>query len=114
MTDKTVNYTKEATADLVERYTAVKTDADRKAVVEAVAKELGKTVASVRAKLVREKVYVAVTRVGKRKAKKAELIAALAKTMGVNEDAIGSLEKATAAAILKVIGAVGKAKREAE
>ena len=114
MTEKTVNYTAEATEALVARYVAEGTDEARVAVVEAVAKELGKSVGSVRAKLVAEGVYVAVTRTGKKVARKAELVATLAKNLGVDEEVIGSVEKATGVALVAIIGAVGRIKYEAE
>jgi hypothetical protein len=59
-TEKTVEvYEDEAiVADMVERYTAATNDAERKAVVEELADELGKSVPSVRQKLVREGVYI--------------------------------------------------------
>ena len=114
MTDVTVNYTAEDTARLVNAYTNAQSDAERVAVVEEFADELGKSKGSVRAKLVSEGVYVAVTRTRKRVQKKAEILTALAQVLGVDEDVIGSLEKATATALLAVHGAVGRIKREAE
>jgi hypothetical protein len=114
MTDKVENYTKEATADLVERYVGAEGDEGRKAVLVAVATELGKSVASVRAKTVREGVYVKAERATKRVARKAEMVTALAGSLGLDEIVLDSLEKATANALLAVIGAVGRIKREAE
>ena len=52
MAEKKVNYTAEMTAAIVQRYTAGET-------VETIAESIGKAVRSVRAKLVREGVYVA-------------------------------------------------------
>lgn len=51
-TAKKVNYTEEQTATLIERYQAGET-------VEVLAESMGKAVKSVRAKLVREGVYIA-------------------------------------------------------
>jgi len=59
MTTKTENYTAEMTTELVEAYTKAETTEARLAVVTFYAEKLGKTVNSVRAKLTREKVYVA-------------------------------------------------------
>jgi len=114
MTDKVVNYSAEVTAELVEAYKAESTDETRVAVVKRFAKELGKSEGSVRAKLVSEGVYKAVERVTKRTAKKAELVASLAKSLGIEEEVLDSFEKATAVALVAVIGKVGKLKRELE
>ena len=114
MTEKVVNYTKEQTEALVKIYGEAENDEQRKAVVAGVAKNLRKTEASVRAKLVSEGVYVKMTPVRKRKAKKAELVTILANTLGLDEEVIGSFETATANALTKVIGAVGRIKYEAE
>ena len=54
MTQKQTNYTKEQTEQLVALYQERGNDA-----LEAIAQEMGKTLKSVRAKLVREGVYVA-------------------------------------------------------
>ena len=55
---KAVNYTPEAVERMVEVYTSAESDAERKSAVESLAKELGKNVRSVIAKLSREDVYV--------------------------------------------------------
>jgi hypothetical protein len=114
MTEVKVNYSAEVTKDLVARYVAEGTDETRVAVVKAVAKELGKNEASVRAKLVAEGVYVAVTRVGKKTARKSALVTSLAASLGLDEEVIGSVEKATGVALVAIIGAVGRIKYEAE
>ena len=87
---KTVNYTPEMTATMVERYTAVREadEATRDNVVAELASEFNKSERSVRAKLSRENVYVAKTAVskvtGEAPAKKAELAERLAKVSGAN------------------------------
>jgi transcriptional regulator with XRE-family HTH domain len=97
---KAVNYTAEQTAELVARYLAGET-------VEELATALGKTTRSVVAKLSLEKVYVAKT---KTKAQvriyKIELVAALAARLGVDEDAVGDLEKCTAKTLGLLLDAV--------
>lgn len=94
MSDKTVNYTPEMTAELVEAYKA----SPNEATVKAFAEKFGKTVKSVVAKLSREGVYVRKEYVNKRGEKpvaKSALVARLAALTGETEDNLGSLEKAT-------------------
>lgn len=89
MNAKTVNYTAEQTAKAVEMYQAHET-------VETIATALGKSVKSIVAKLSREKVYVAKARTSNQAgATKADLVAQIAQSLGISEDAAGSLEKAT-------------------
>ena len=114
MVDKAVNYTAEQTDALVKAYKEAEGQEGRQAVVEQFAENFGKSVASIRAKLVAEGVYVKAERARKRVARKSELVTALAETLGLDEDVIGSLEKATSTALVKVIGAVGRIKYEAE
>jgi len=99
MSDKNVNYTEEQTAELVKAYVEAKTEETRAEVVETFAEELGKTVRSIRAKLVREGVYVAKTYKSKTGAKpetKEAIVSAIADTLGVDADAtLSGLEKAT-------------------
>ena len=81
---KTVNYTPEMTAAIVEAYVAVAdaSEDERNVVVESLAVKYDKSVRSIRAKLSRENVYVAkkpVSKVtGDKPAKKEELAAMLA------------------------------------
>ena len=90
---KTVNYTPEMTATLVERYTSVREsdEATRDAMVSQLAAEFKKTERSIRAKLSREQVYVAKTPVssttGKPAAKKIEMATNLVNLMNINVDA---------------------------
>ena len=82
------NYTLEQTQELVTAYQAGET-------VEVLAERLGKTVRSVVAKLSREGVYVAKTRVtGQARVKKADLVDQLAAKCGVAPEVFESLEKA--------------------
>lgn len=88
MTTQTVNYTAEQTAQLVAQYQAGET-------VEQLAETFGKTVRSVVAKLSREGVYQAKTKVtGQTRVKKAELVDSIAAVCGANPEAFDSLEKA--------------------
>lgn len=112
MTNKSV-YTKEITARLVNEYKALETEEARKEFITAFASELGVKEASVRAKLVREEVYIKPERETKRKATKAELVAQIAKRVGKSEEALTSLEKATASALRAVLEALPQAQPEA-
>lgn len=109
MTDKIVNYTKAATTALVAAYVAATTDAERKTVVTEQAAELGKNAASVRAKLVREGVYVKAertTKTGAKVQKKGEIVDAIAAAMNQNAEVMESLEKATKKVLEMVLVAV--------
>lgn len=87
-TESKQNYTPAQTAEIVTRYQAGET-------VEALATALGKTTRSVVAKLSREGVYKAKTRVtGAARVKKAELVDQLALACGVAPEVFESLEKA--------------------
>lgn len=102
MTEKTVtiNYTPEMTSTVVEGYKAGKT-------VEALATEVGKTVRSVVAKLAKEGVYKPKGKeAGKRAMLKAEMVAEISKEIGVSEEVLESLEKATGPALMAVLKAL--------
>ena len=105
MTDKTVNYTDEAVARLHEVYDGDATDEVKRAQVAQLAEELGKSEGSVRAKLVREGIYVPYAKVEKAgpRVTKAQLVTAIAVELDVDEDVVGSLEKATKVALGKVL-----------
>jgi hypothetical protein len=105
MTEKTVNYTAEMTAELVEAYKAEPTEVT----VKAFAEKFGKTVKSVVAKLSREGVYVKkeyVTKNGEKPVAKAALVARLAELTGETEENLGSLEKATKHALEVLVNAL--------
>lgn len=105
MAEKTVNYSAEMTAELVEAYKAEPTEAT----VKAFAEKFGKTVKSVVAKLSREGVYVKkeyVTKKGEKPVAKAELVAKLAKLTGETEENLESLEKATKHALEALVKAL--------
>ena len=100
--EKTPNYTPEMVAELTDGY---KGAADRKGFMEKFAAAHGKSVASVRMKLVREKVYVKETpakKVGKGRTTKADLVNQLEEKLGIHfHDE--SLEKATARVLKQLL-----------
>lgn len=87
-TEKIVSYTPEQTTQVIAAYT-------RGEAIEAIALSMGKTVKSVVAKLVREKVYVAKAPAKSARVTKAQLISAIAVKFGVEAESLESLEKAT-------------------
>lgn len=87
MTATPQNYTPEQTLQLVEGYKAGQT-------VEMLAQAMGKTTRSVVAKLSREGVYQAKTRVVTNRVRKADLVDQLAQACGVAPEVFESLEKA--------------------
>jgi hypothetical protein len=108
MTDKTVNYTDEMVAVLRAGYDGSADEATRDAQVAQLADEVGKSAASIRAKLTREGLYVpkAKAPAGKAVVRKAELVQAIADAMDVDVDVIGSLEKATKVTLNRVLNAL--------
>lgn len=91
-------YTEEVVTRMVEDYTSADTDEARADVVNDFAEELGATVQSVRSKLVNLGVYKAkqrVTKAGEAVESKAKIVSDIAKMMGVEEEVVESLEKAT-------------------
>ena len=108
---KTVNYTPEMTAKLVEAYTANPT----KATVEAMAAEFGKNVKSVVAKLSREGVYIKPTEVGKKGGvKKADLVTAITAMVPMADNDAESLTKATMNALKAIKEALAEVEAEAD
>ena len=104
-TTKTVNYTAEQTADLINRYSAGET-------VESLALAFGKTTRSLVAKLSREGVYKKAERVSKTGGaivKKDSLSDQLALLCGLSEGEADSLTKANKTALEKVLAVVKKA-----
>jgi hypothetical protein len=88
MTTKTVNYTPEMTAAVIDAYKNGDT-------VEAIAVATGKSVRSIVAKLSREGVYAAKAKTAGavKGATKTELVAQIAEKHGVEADALAGLEK---------------------
>ena len=98
MTAKAVNYTPEQTAKMVADYAQGVT-------VESIAKELGKTVRSVVAKLSREKVYKAKeykTKTGETPIKKDAHADFIGEALGLTEADTESLTKANKVALAKI------------
>lgn len=112
MTAKTVkpeNYTAEQTAKMVADYVAAPTAET----VAEIAKEFGKTVRSVIAKLSREKVYVAKvykTKTGETVQKKDETADAIGAVLKLTEPEIESLTKANKTALVKIFKALAMSK----
>ena len=100
-------YTPEVVESMIARYKAAEDQDARDSVVETVATEVGKTVASVRAKLVREGVYIKKERTAKDGSKivtKDEMVTALEEKLGLPVGSLDSLEKATKR-VIKVLDA---------
>jgi hypothetical protein len=98
---KAVNYSQAMLDTMATMYTG----ADNKAEVAAIAKKLGKTAGSVRAKLSQLGVYevAAKTATASTRTKKADLCAQIGKIANLKEAEIEGLEKATAAPLEKIL-----------
>jgi hypothetical protein len=98
MAESNQNYTPEQTSALLEAYDDAEGYDAQQAVIREFADENGKTVPSVRAKLVREGVYQKKEYAGKTGEKpetKDEIVEDIARTLGVDADSkLGGLEKA--------------------
>lgn len=109
MTEKTVNYTPEMTAEMVKAYKAETSQEGRLAVVEAMAEKFGKSVRSVVAKLSREGVYVAKqyqTKNGSKPVRKEQLVEDIADVFNISMDKVEGLEKAPKRALEAILNAV--------
>ncbi len=109
MTEKTPNYSPELTATIVAEYEKGETDEERLQILENLSSKHAKPVRSLRAKLVREGVYVAKTyktKTGARPITKETLVGAIAAAMGEPADALSGLEKATKKALALIFEAV--------
>lgn len=94
---KLQNYTEAQTLQVVTAYT----NGDS---VETIAQAVGKSVRSVTAKLAREGVYVAKTKLANEaRVTKADMVAKLAAKLEVDAEALASLEKATHEALALVV-----------
>ena len=90
-------YSQEQTQQVVAAYTSGES-------VEAIALQIGKSVRSVVAKLAREGVYVAKTKTAQHaRVTKADMVAELARHMGVEVETLESLEKATQEALSQLV-----------
>ena len=102
---KTVNYTPEQTQEIIAAYTAANSDDERKNTVAALSEHFGKSVASIRQKLVREGVYqkqVYVSKNGAKAESKAAIVKDVAESLGVTAEQAESLEKANKGILLKL------------
>ena len=104
MSEKTVNYSNDDVVRMKEVYDGEASVEDRDTAVAQLAQELGRSAASIRAKLTHLGVYVPKgTKTSKAKAvSKAEIVTAIAKKLGVAEEIVGSLEKATKVTLVKI------------
>jgi response regulator RpfG family c-di-GMP phosphodiesterase len=103
------NYTVEMTEEVVAAYSAAESEAAREEVVAHFAEKFGKNSKSVRAKLVREGVYVKKeykTKTGGDVERKDAIVENIASALGVSSDAVGSLEKATKKALTLIRAAL--------
>lgn len=102
-------YTDEQTQELVQAYTAADTEESRDQVVAEYSDKFGKTVASVRAKLASESVYVPKarkTKSGEPIVSKSELVGKIAGLLGKPEDQFESLEKANKPVLKSIVDAL--------
>ena len=94
------NYSDAAVAQMTSTYQAADSADARKAAVASIAKDLGKSVKSVIAKLCREGVYVkaqAVTKTGAKVIRKEAIVKAIATSLDLEFSQVKSLGKATKA-----------------
>jgi hypothetical protein len=107
---KNVNYSDELTVSVLTAYAVAcavegANDETRAEALEAISAETGKTVKSLRQKLVREKVYIAKTytkKTGGKVETKETIVAGIARAIGVTTDQVGGLEKATKPALVLI------------
>lgn len=105
-TAKPANYTAEQTTKMIADYEASGKTPES---VEMIAKELGKSVRSIVAKLSREKVYIKkeyTTKKGETPIKKDETADAIGKVLNLSEPETESLTKANKTALVKIFAAL--------
>ena len=101
------NYTAAQTVELVSAYEAAETPESRDAVIAEFAEKFGKTVPSIRAKLVTEGVYVKKeykTKKGEKPESKESVVTDIARVLGVHSETVESLAKANKATLVLVRG----------
>lgn len=106
MAEKTLNYTPEQTARVLELYAEGVT-------VESIAETFGKTTRSIIAKLSREGVYKKkeyVTKTGEKVEKKDQTADAIGAVLGLTEAEVESLTKANKTALRKIFAALANSK----
>lgn len=103
MTDKKApNYTDAQATALIDDYNDAENDAERKAVCEKHAIELHKSTASIRMKLVAEKVYIKpayVSKAGAKSETKSAIVESIAAILNVTSEQLPGLDKATVKAL---------------
>lgn len=105
---KAVNYTPEMTQELVSAYEAAKANDSQESCADVVvrfAEAFGRSIPSIRQKLVREGVYEKKEYVSKNGAKpetKGEIVLAIAESLGVSEEVAESLGNANKAILIKL------------
>ena len=105
-TAKPANYTAEQTTKMIADYESSGKTPES---VESIAKELGKSVRSIVAKLSREKVYIKkeyTTKKGEAPVKKDETADAIGKVLNLSEPETESLTKANKTALVKIFAAL--------
>jgi len=110
MSKKAPNYTPEQTAELVAAYQAAEGYEAKAAVVTAFAEKFGRSIASIRQKLVREGVYQKKeyqTKRGERPVKKEKLADKIGQLVpSLSEGELSSLTKANKSALNKILTAL--------
>ncbi len=112
---KAPNYTDAQTVELIEAYNGAGTDEERGKVVQHYSEELNKSAASIRMKLVAEKVYIKpayVSKAGKKSETKSVIVSSIAKIVGVTEEQLQGLDKATVKALNTIRDAFKDASEE--
>lgn len=102
MSDKTPNYTEEQTAELVDAYTDADSQGQRDKVVNEFADKFGKSVRSIRQKLVREGVYVRKeykSKTGEKPEQKSAIVADIENILAVDAGTLSGLDLATKKAL---------------
>lgn len=108
-TTKTPNYTDEMVSVMRSVYTAATTDEERASAVKTLADDLGKSVASIRAKLTREKIYQKPERLAKDGSEvitKEEFVTRITNVIPISEGDSVSLSKANKGALAAIANAL--------
>lgn len=111
-----LNYTPDQVREMVKAYEAGETDNGRKAVVTALAQEMKKSLASIRAKLVSEGVYIKpekLDKAGNKVEQKGAIVDQIAELCDSDSEAFDSLEKANKS-VLQVLRSSLTPEAEAE
>lgn len=99
---KAPNYTAEQTVELIEAYNSAESDEARLAVVQDYSEQWNKSAASIRMKLVAEKVYIKpayVSKAGTKSETKSAIVESIAAILNVTSEHLPGLDKATVKAL---------------